>query len=589
MASLTSTWYSEPSPRLLVARPSHESAPSPSSSSPLSLNSPSTLCPPPLFSPHLLHLVADCVLLKLLLLHTFPPPQYPPLNCSTTSSFTTLPPLFSPFSSPAADNLAAIPPPFISPLSGGAADYLATIPPPLVSPLSDAASDYSATIPPLVSLLSRTAADFSATIPPPLVSPLSGSAADYSVNIPPPLDSPPSGSAADCFALIPPPLIPLPSSALQLSPLPYDGLSRPPLSPSTGTLVSGFNLWFVTQQSGSDAIHKPASAPTSTSSYPYADGLRAAIAETERIAATAQATTAARGLARVLAESLESTPKRLTEHLAAPSPRSASTPSASAPSHSDLLANWHAANARASHVILDCLPLTLLPQCSHIRYAKELLSYLTERFQSQTPINVIALLRELTSLRLADFTTMADYIARVQTLSSQLAAQKFELSNHVCGALLLTGLTPKYSIHLTLYGKHPANQWSFSRVSAFLLQAELNLRSCPPTAAAITPSFAPPSLSTSTAAAASSRPHNTFPPCTYIIRQGPRKGAGHTMTMICTTTSSLPCPASPSGAVTGLYVPSCRHNFLSLSALQRLCVRAIFPECDSYCDLYHRN
>ncbi|CAI5479011.1 unnamed protein product [Closterium sp. Yama58-4] len=209
--------------------------------------------------------------------------------------------------------------------------------------------------------------------------------------------------------------------------------------------------------SGSGAIPTFPSAPTSSSSDPYADGLRTAIAETERLVATAQATAtaapdnaAARDLARILAESLKSTRKRLTEHLAAPSPRSSSTPLSSAPSHSDLLADWHVANARACQVILARLPPTLLPQCSHIRYAKDLLGYLTERFQSQTPINVIALLRELTSLHLADFTTMADYIARVHTLSSQLAAQKFELSDHVCGALLLTGLTPEYSVHVTL-------------------------------------------------------------------------------------------------------------------------------------------
>ncbi|CAI7887951.1 unnamed protein product [Closterium sp. NIES-53] len=235
-------------------------------------------------------------------------------------------------------------------------------------------------------------------------------------------------------------------------------------------LVSGFNLWFVTQQSDSGTIPTSASAPISSSSDPYADGLRAN-AEIERITATAQATAAAapnnaaaRDLARVLAEFLESTRKRLTEHLTAPSPRSASTPSASAPSHSDLLANWHVANARACQVILACLLPTLLPQCSHIRYAKDLLSYLTERFQSQTPVSAIALLRELTSLHLADFTTIADYIAR------------------------------------------------------------LNLHSCPPTAAAVTPSSAPPPLPTTTAAAASSRPCNTFPPCTYITRHGPRKG-----------------------------------------------------------------
>ncbi|CAI5961741.1 unnamed protein product [Closterium sp. NIES-64] len=288
----------------------------------------------------------------------------------------------------------------------------------------------------------------------------------------------------------------------------------------SGTLVSGFKLWFVTQQSGSGAIPASSSAPTSYSSDLYADGLRAAIAETERLVATAQVTAtpapdnaAARDLACILAESLESTRKHLTEHLAAPS-CSASTPLSSAPSHTDLLADWHVANARACQVILACLPPTLLPCCSHIRYAKDLLGYLTQRFQSQTLISIIALLRELISLRLADFTTMGDYIARVQTLSSQLAAQQFELFDHVCGALLLTGLTPEYSVHVTLYGERPADQWSFSRVSAFLLQAELNLRSCPPTVAAVTPSSAPPPLSTTTAAAASSRPRNTFPPCT---------------------------------------------------------------------------
>ncbi|CAI5991194.1 unnamed protein product [Closterium sp. NIES-65] len=418
---------------------------------------------------------------------------------------------------------------------GTAADYSAIFPPPLVSPLIGAAADYSAIFPPpLVSPLIGAAADYFAIFPPPLVSPRIGSAADYSATFPPPLVSPLSGSAADYPTLIPPPLIPLPISALQLFPPPHGDLSRPPLPPSTGPSACarcGSNLWFVTQQSGYGAIPTSPSGPTSSSSDPYADGLHAAIAETERLVTTAQATAtaapnnaAARDLACILAESLESTRKRLTEHLAAPSPRFASTPISSAPSHYDLLADWHVANARACQVIVACLPPTLLPQCSHIRYAKDLLSYLTERFQSLTPISVIALLRELTSLRLADFTTMADYIARVQTLSSQLASQKFELSDHVCGALLITGLTPEYSVHVTLYGEHPTDQWSFSRVSAFLLQAELNLRSCPPTAAAVTPSSAPPSLPTSTAAAASSRPRNTFPPCTYIIRHGPRKG-----------------------------------------------------------------
>ncbi|CAI5968963.1 unnamed protein product [Closterium sp. NIES-65] len=447
--------------------------------------SPNTSPLPPIFSPHLLRLVAPCG--APCPSHN-PPLHPPPPPLSPTSSFSTISPLVHLFSlficcscGTAADFFAAIPPTLVSPLIGAAAHYSAIFPPPLVSPLIGAAADYFAIFPPpLVSPLIGVAADHFVIFPPPLVTARIGSAADYSATFPPPLLSPISGSAADYPALIPPPLIPLPTSALQLFPPPHGDLSRPPLPPSAGPSACarwhGFNLRFVTQQSGSGAIPTSPSGPTSSSSDPYADGLRAAIAETERLVTTAQATAtaapdnaAARDLARILAESLESTRKHLTEHLAAPSPRSASTPISSAPSHSDLLADWHVANARACQVILACLPPTLLPQCSHIRYAKDLLGYLTERFQTQTPIHVIALLRELTSLRLADFTTMADYITRVQMLSSQLASQKFELSDHVCGALLLTGLTPEYSVHVTLYGERPVDQWSFSRVSAFLL------------------------------------------------------------------------------------------------------------------------
>ncbi|CAI5952356.1 unnamed protein product [Closterium sp. NIES-65] len=281
--------------------------------------------PPPPFSPHLLQLVRACGALfpqtrpfTILLLSSLPLTPLPlvflhlfslPICCSCIAAdylATIPPPLVSPLSGAAEEYFANIPPPLVSPLSGAAAEYSAAIPPPLVSPLSGAAADYSANIPPLlVYPLSGAAADYSSTIPPPLVSPLSGTAADYSTTIPPPLVSPLSGTAADSFALIPPPLIPLPLSALQLSPPPYGDLSCPPLPPSAGP--------------GSGAIPKPASAPTSTSSDPYADGLRAAIAETGRIAATAQATAAAapdnataRDLARVLAESLESTRKCLT-------------------------------------------------------------------------------------------------------------------------------------------------------------------------------------------------------------------------------------------------------------------------------------
>ncbi|CAI6008970.1 unnamed protein product [Closterium sp. NIES-65] len=257
-------------------------------------------------------------------------PALPTIRPFTLLLLPSLPLVPSPLSHPSSTS-------FLSSSAAAAVDFSAAIPPPLVSPLIGAAADYSANFPPpLVSPLIGAAADYFAIFPPPLVSPRIGSAADYSATFPP-LVSPLSGSAADYPALIPPPLIPFPTSALQLFPPPHGDLSRPPLPPSAGPSACarwhGFNLWFVTQQSGSGAIPTSPSGPTSSSSDPYADGLCAAIAETERLVTSAEATAtaapenaAARDLARILAESLESTREHLTEHLAAPSPRSASTP-----------------------------------------------------------------------------------------------------------------------------------------------------------------------------------------------------------------------------------------------------------------------
>ncbi|CAI5986605.1 unnamed protein product [Closterium sp. NIES-65] len=346
--------------------------------------------------------------------HPPPPSLFP--SCFPhylTSSSYFLSPSATPRSSfgTAADFSATIPPPLVSPLIGAAADYSATFPPPLVSPLMGAAADYSATFPPLVSPFIGLAVDYFAIFPPPLVFSshrLSSrllsllflflpSAAQQQTT--PPLFlhllylSP--HLLCSCFLLLMVTSLALPSLPLLFLQLAPDGSAVN--FPSWlnclermlfGTLVSGFNLWF------------------------------RLVATTQATATGAPDNAAARDLARILAESLESTRKHLTAHLAAPNPRCASTPLSSAPSHSDLLADLHVANACACQVIPACLPPTLLAQCSHIRSAKDLLGYLTERYQSQTPIGVIALLRELTSLRLADFTTMADYIARVQTLSS---------------------------------------------------------------------------------------------------------------------------------------------------------------------------
>ncbi|CAI6001586.1 unnamed protein product [Closterium sp. NIES-65] len=201
----------------------------------------------------------------------------------------------------AADFSATIPPPLVSPLIGAAADYSATFPPPLVSPLMGAAADYSATFPPLVSPFIGLAVDYFAIFPPPLVFSshrLSSrllsllflflpSAAQQQTT--PPLFlhllylSP--HLLCSCFLLLMVTSLALPSLPLLFLQLAPDGSAVN--FPSWlnclermlfGTLVSGFNLWFVTQQNGFGAIPTSPSAPTSSSCDPYAGGFRTAIA-----------------------------------------------------------------------------------------------------------------------------------------------------------------------------------------------------------------------------------------------------------------------------------------------------------------------
>ncbi|CAI5972747.1 unnamed protein product [Closterium sp. NIES-65] len=219
------------------------------------------------------------------------------------------PPLVSPFSGAAADSSAAIPPPLVSPLIGVAADYSSIIPP-LVSPLIGLAVDYTTVIPPLVSPLINTAANFSAIIPPLLVSPLIGSAATT-----------PSSSL----------LLFLPSAAQQQTTLP---LFSHLLCLSPQLLCSCVLLLMATSLTLPSLPLLVLQLAPDVSAVNFPSWLfclertlsctLVTIAEAERIAATAQATAAAapdnaaaRDLARVLAEFLESTRKRLTEHLAA--------------------------------------------------------------------------------------------------------------------------------------------------------------------------------------------------------------------------------------------------------------------------------
>ncbi|CAI7833562.1 unnamed protein product [Closterium sp. NIES-53] len=64
-------------------------------------------------------------------------------------------------------------------------------------------------------------------------------------------------------------------------------------------------------------------------------------------------------------------------------------------------------------------------------------------------------------------------------------------------------------------------------------------------------------------------------------------GANSTFTVQSHHSSTLPCPVFPSGTITGLHIPSLRHNLVSQGALQQTGVTTIFPAHAFHCDLFH--
>ncbi|CAI5962554.1 unnamed protein product [Closterium sp. NIES-64] len=66
----------------------------------------------------------------------------------------------------------------------------------------------------------------------------------------------------------------------------------------------------------------------------------------------------------------------------------------------------------------------------------------------------------------------------------------------------------------------------------------------------------------------------------------PLLGADSSFSIQCHGSSTVLCPAFPSGTVTGIGAPSLRHNLLAQSEIQQAGVITIFPNDVDYCDLF---
>ncbi|CAI7915141.1 unnamed protein product [Closterium sp. NIES-54] len=65
----------------------------------------------------------------------------------------------------------------------------------------------------------------------------------------------------------------------------------------------------------------------------------------------------------------------------------------------------------------------------------------------------------------------------------------------------------------------------------------------------------------------------------------PLLGVDSIFTTLAKGSSTVPCPAFPSGTVTGMCVPSLRHNLVAQKEIQEAGSRTIFSENEDYCDI----
>ncbi|CAI7781417.1 unnamed protein product [Closterium sp. NIES-53] len=116
---------------------------------------------------------------------------------------------------------------------------------------------------------------------------------------------------------------------------------------------------------------------------------------------------------------------------------------------------------------------------------------------------------------------MADYIAKVQTIHGELKELGIVFPEQAPAAALLVGLTPAYEVTTKMLLKLSAKDLTFAKVSSALLSTKKDTTSQSKAYALCAPA---PRASVAFALALAPFQRNRFPPCTYIVKHGNRKG-----------------------------------------------------------------
>ncbi|CAI7839025.1 unnamed protein product, partial [Closterium sp. NIES-54] len=180
---------------------------------------------------------------------------------------------------------------------------------------------------------------------------------------------------------------------------------------------------------------------------------------------------------------------------------------------------WEKADAAIISVFIASTPPELVNTFHNYPTSNAIWKHLQDRFMNKTAVGVAILIPSMFRVRLEDCSGMADYIAKVQTIHGELKELGIVFPEQAPAAALLVGLTTAYEITRKMLLTLTAEDLTFAKVSTALLSAEKDSM-----AQAKAYAIRAPMPQASVAAASAPLQRNRFPPCTYIVKYGNRKG-----------------------------------------------------------------
>ncbi|CAI7806072.1 unnamed protein product [Closterium sp. NIES-54] len=174
-------------------------------------------------------------------------------------------------------------------------------------------------------------------------------------------------------------------------------------------------------------------------------------------------------------------------------------------------------DAAVIRLFITTTPVELVKSYRTFRSAHDIWKYLQDRFHDKTAVGVAILIPRMFQIRLEECPGMADYISEIRNIHEELKDIGITFPEQAPAAELLVGLTPAYNVTSSMLKQLPTKELTFEKVASALLSAEKDLAA----QASINAVRYSPSIPFRSQ---QGQRRNSFPPCQYLIRKGPRAG-----------------------------------------------------------------